>query len=113
PSGGESKYLQTVTYRFIPNTNTLKVNVLSGQVDALATVGLSFDQAIDLQRGQRKFSTYFVPGAVWEHIDINTRGQKAKDLNLDDPNVRQALLYAIDRASLVKALFQGKQPVSN
>lgn len=113
PSGGESKYVQTVTYRFIPNTNTLKVNVLSGQVDALATVGLSFDQAIDLQRGQRKFTTYFVPGSVWEHIDINTRGQKAKDLGLDDANIRQALLYAIDRPSLVKALFQGKQPVSN
>lgn len=114
PQGGEDKYVQTVTYRFIPNTNTLKVNVLSGQIDAVSSVGLTFDQALDLQRSARnKFNVYFVPGAVWEHIDVNTRSQKAKDLDLDDPRMRQALLLSIDRDALVKALFQGKQPVSN
>ncbi|RJF72071.1 peptide ABC transporter substrate-binding protein [Deinococcus cavernae] len=114
PAGGESKYLQSVTYRFIPNTNTLKVNILSGQVDAVATVGLTFDQALDLQKRQgNKFTTYFVPGGVWEHIDINARSQKAKDLDLDKASVRQALLYAIDREALTKALFQGRQPVAN
>ncbi|GGN45494.1 peptide ABC transporter substrate-binding protein [Deinococcus daejeonensis] len=107
-------YLQTVTYRFIPNTNTLKVNILSGQLDAVSAVGLTFDQGTDLARNERnKYKTYFVPGAVWEHIDINARGQRAKDLDLDDPRMRQALLYSIDRDALVKALFQGKQPVSN
>lgn len=114
PSGGESKYVQTVTYRFIPNTNTLKVNVLSGQVDALATVGLTFDQALDMQGRQgNKYTTFFVPGAVWEHIDVNTRGQRSKDLDLDDARVRQALLLSINRPALVQALFQGRQPVSN
>ncbi|WP_119673854.1 peptide ABC transporter substrate-binding protein [Deinococcus sp. RM] len=107
-------YLQIVTYRFIPNTNTLKVNILSGQLDAVSAVGLTFDQGTDLARNERnKYKTYFVPGAVWEHIDINARGQRAKDLDLDDPRMRQALLYSIDRDALVKALFQGKQPVSN
>ena len=107
-------YLQTVTYRFIPNTNTLKVNILSGQLDAVSAVGLTFDQGTDLARNERnKYKTYFVPGAVWEHIDINARGQRAKDLDLDDPRMRQALLYSIDRDALVKALFQGKQAVSN
>ncbi len=107
-------YVQTVTYRFIPNTNTLKVNILSGQLDAVSAVGLTFDQGTDLARNERnKYKTYFVPGAVWEHIDINARGQRAKDLDLDDPRMRQALLYAIDRDALTKALFQGKQAVSN
>lgn len=114
PKGGEDKYIQTVVYRFIPNTNTLKVNTLSGQIDAVSAVGLSFDQGVDLQRNERsKFKTYFVPGAIWEHIDINTRGQKAKDLDMDDPRMRQALLLSIDRDALTKALFQGKQLVSN
>ncbi|MBZ9750906.1 peptide ABC transporter substrate-binding protein [Deinococcus sp. HMF7604] len=107
-------YVQNITYRFIPNTNTLKVNILSGQLDAVSAVGLTFDQGVDLTRTERgKYKTYFVPGAVWEHIDINTRGQKAKDLDLDDPRMRQALLYAIDRDALTKALFQGRQAVSN
>ncbi|MFC5847024.1 peptide ABC transporter substrate-binding protein [Deinococcus petrolearius] len=114
PSGGESKYVQTVTYRFIPNTNTLKVNVLSGQIDALATVGLTFDQALDMQKRQgSKYTTFFVPGATWEHIDVNTRGQRSKDLGLDDARVRQALLLSINRPALVQALFQGRQPVSH
>lgn len=114
PQGGEDKYIQTVTYRFIPNTNTLKVNVLSGQLDAVSAISLTFDQALDLQKSERgRFNTYFVPGAVWEHIDVNARSPKAKDLDLDDPRMRQALLLSIDRDALVKALFQGRQAVSN
>ena len=116
PKGGADKYVQSVQYRFIPNTNTLKVNVLSGQLDALSAVGLTFDQGIDLQRSERsKYKTYFVPSATWEHIDINGFAgvQKVKDLDLDDRRVRQALLYSIDRAALTKALFQSKQQVSN
>ncbi len=116
PKGGTEKYVQTVQYRFIPNTNTLKVNVLSGQVDALSAVGLTFDQGLDLQRSERsKYKTYFVPSATWEHIDINgfSNVQKVKDLDLDDKRVRQALMYSIDRAALTKALFQSKQQVSN
>ncbi|GGJ83776.1 peptide ABC transporter substrate-binding protein [Deinococcus aquiradiocola] len=116
PKGGTDKYVQSVQYRFIPNTNTLKVNVLSGQIDALSAVGLTFDQGVDLQRSQRdKYKTYFVPSATWEHIDINgfSNVQKVKDLDLDDKRVRQALLYSIDRAALTKALFQSKQQVSN
>ncbi|WP_420595284.1 peptide ABC transporter substrate-binding protein [Deinococcus sp.] len=113
PKGGADKYLQTVQYRFITDTNTLKVNVLSGQVDALSGVSLTFDQALDLQKSERgKYKVYFVPGATWEHIDIANTGARAKSLGLDDPRVRQALLLGIDRAALTKALFQGKQAVA-
>lgn len=112
PAGGSDKYLQRVTYRFIPNTNTLKINMISGQIDALSSIGVDFAQAIDLAKN-KKFDTFFVPGAIWEHIDINTRSKKAKDLGLDKPEVRQALLYAIDREALVKSQFAGKQPVAH
>ena len=114
PEGGADKYLQTVTYRFIPNTNTLKLNLLSGELGALSATGVTFDQALDLQQRQgEKFTTYFVPGAVWEHIDINTRGERSQKLGLNDARVRQALLYGIDRSAMTQALFQGKEPVSN
>lgn len=112
PTGGADKYLQKVTYRFIPDTNTLKINMLSGQLDALSSIGIDFSQAIDLAKN-KKFDTFFVPGAIWEHIDVNTRSPQGKKLGLDDKRVRQALLYAIDREKLVQALFNGKQPVSH
>ncbi len=116
PPGDVKNYAQQVIYRFIPDTNTLRVNVLSGQVDALATVGISFDQAVELQKSQgNRFKTFFVPSGTWEHIDLNkfSSVQKVKDLGLDDKRVRQALLYALNRESLVQQLYQGKQPVSN
>lgn len=116
PQGGADKYVQTVQYKFIPNTNTLKVNVLSGAIDALSAVGPTFDQGLDLQRNERgKFKTYFVPSATMERVDLNyfSSVTKVKDLDLDDKRVRQALLHAIDREGMVKSLFQGKQPVAH
>ncbi|AFZ66684.1 peptide ABC transporter substrate-binding protein [Deinococcus peraridilitoris] len=116
PPGDEKNYAQQVIFRFIGDTNTLRVNVLSGQIDALATVGVTFDQGLELQKSEgNRFKTFFVPGGVWEHIDINkfANVQKVKDLNLDDKRIRQALLMSINRDSLVQQLYQGKQPVSH
>ncbi|PYE54257.1 peptide ABC transporter substrate-binding protein [Deinococcus yavapaiensis] len=116
PQGGENKYAREIIYRFIGDTNTLRVNILSGQIDAVSSVGLTFDQGLQLQPQERgRFKVEFVPGAVWEHIDVNqfTNVQKVKDLGLDDKRTRQAILYAMNRESLVQQLYQGKQPVSS
>ena len=114
PEGGAAKYAQRVTYNFITNTNTLKLNLISGQVNALGATGVTFDQALDLQKRQGdKFTTYFVPGAVWEHIDINTRGERSARLGLNDARVRQALLYGMDRQAMTQALFAGKEAVAD
>lgn len=116
PQGGTSRYAKEVIFRFISDTNTLRVNILSGQIDAVATVGLTFDQGLELQKQERnRFKTFFVPGAVWEHIDLNQHAnvQKVKDLGLNDKRTRQAMLYAINRDSLVEQLYEGKQPVSH
>lgn len=110
PPGGEDKYVQTVQYRFIPNTNTLKVNVLSGQVDALSTVGLTLDQALALEKSQRnKYKVFYFSAGTFEQISVANMGERSKSLGLQDKRVKQALLYSIDRAALTKALFGGKQ----
>lgn len=116
PQGGENRYAREIVYRFISDTNTLRVNILSGQIDAVSSVGLTFDQGLELQRQERgRFTVQFVPGAVWEHIDVNQHGnvQKVRDLGLNDKRTRQAMLYAINRESLVQQIFQGRQPVSH
>lgn len=118
PQGGADKYVQKVTYRFIQNTNSLLVALLGGGIDATSSVALSFDQARSRQltsRAPGRFDIWFVPGPVFEHISINQfpNVQQVKDLSLDDPRTRQAILYAINRDELVKAFYNGLQPVAN
>lgn len=114
PTGGESKYLKTIQYRFIPNTTTLLVNILSGQLDGTSSTGITYDQAATLEkRNSKKFLIDYVSSSNWEHIDVNMASPRAKELDLDKPKMRQALLYSIDRQAIVNALFQGKQTVSH
>ncbi|SDE77655.1 peptide/nickel transport system substrate-binding protein [Thermus arciformis] len=118
PEGGESKYVQKVVYRFIQNTNSLLVAVIGGSIDATSSVSLTFDQARSKQltsRAPGRFDIWFVPGAIWEHIDINKfeNCQTVRDLGLNDKRTRQAILHALNREGLVKAFFDGLQPVAH
>jgi peptide/nickel transport system substrate-binding protein len=118
PEGGESKYVQKVVYRFIQNTNSLLVAIIGGSIDATSSVALTFDQGRSRQltsRAPGRFDIWFVPGAIWEHIDINKfeNCQTVKDLGLNDVRTRRALLHAMNREGLVKAFFDGLQPVAH
>jgi peptide/nickel transport system substrate-binding protein len=118
PEGGESRYVQRVVYRFIQNTNSLLVAVIGGSIDATSSVSLTFDQGRSRQltsRAPGRFDIWFVPGAIWEHIDVNKfeNCQAVRDLGLNDVRTRRALLHALNREGLVKAFFDGLQPVAH
>jgi peptide/nickel transport system substrate-binding protein len=118
PQGGADKYVQRVVYRIIQNTNSLLVAILGGGIDATSTVGITADQARSRQlisRAPGRFDIWAIPGAIWEHIDINkfTNVQRVRDLTLDDRRTRQALLHAINREAWVQAFFDGTEPVSH
>ncbi|MFN4070716.1 MAG: peptide ABC transporter substrate-binding protein [Thermus caldifontis] len=118
PPGGKERYVQRVVYRFIQNTASLQVAFMGGSLDALSRVGLTFDQARArefVNRVGRNFDIWFVPGAIWEHIDINQfpNVPQVRDLGLNDKRTRQALLHAINREGFVRTFFQGLQPVSH
>ncbi|MDZ7705638.1 MAG: peptide ABC transporter substrate-binding protein [Trueperaceae bacterium] len=116
PEGGADNYVQSVDYRFIQNTPTLLVNVLSGNTDALSSVGLEIDQLETLQRSARNvFDVYAVASSVWEHVEINkwSTVQAVADLTLDDVRTRQALISAMNRTGLVEEVFNGAVVLSN
>lgn len=102
--------MDKIIWRFIRDTNTLLATVLSGGVDAVAPVGLTFDQGLQLKKGEATsiYKTYIDPALVWEHIDFKTDHPW-----FADKRVRQAFLYAIDREKIVRNLFQGLQPVAH
>ncbi len=114
----QDAYVQSVQYRFVTDTNALLFSVVSGAVDVTSSVAISFDQALSPQltsRAADRYDIWFVPGAIWEHIDVNqfSNVQQVADLQLDDKRTRQAILYAMDRQSMVEALFEGLQPVAH
>jgi peptide/nickel transport system substrate-binding protein len=101
--------IKRVTWRFIPDTNALVATMLSGAIDAISTIGISFDQAVQLERlGAGRFKVFYEPGLVWEHIDFNLSNPLLKDIR-----VRRAIAHAVNRDAIVQQLFQGRQPVSH
>jgi peptide/nickel transport system substrate-binding protein len=107
---GERPAFDRIIIRTIENTSALEQNLLSGDVDYVAgELGLSFDQALALQkRASDKFNFVFESSLIYEHIDLNLDNPA-----LADKRVRQALLMAIDRETLVQKLFEGRQPVAH
>jgi len=118
PPGGPNKYVQKVSYRFLPDVNALFVALLGGEIDATTSTAMTLDQARSPQltrRAHGKLDIWAIPGVVWEHIEVNkfTSVRQVKDLRLDDRRTRQALLYAINRQGLLDAFFDGLQPLAD
>jgi peptide/nickel transport system substrate-binding protein len=101
--------IKRITWRIIPDTNALMANMLSGAIDAIGTVGISFDQAVQLERqAAGRIKVFYQPGLIWEHIDFNLDNPL-----LADVRVRRALTHGVNREQMVQQLFAGKQPVSH
>ena len=107
---GQQPAFKRIVIRLIENTAALQANLLSGDVDMVPGegVGLTIDQVIALQKQYPdRFAYIFRPSLTYEHLDL----QKDNPI-LADLRVRQALLVALDRQTLVQKLFEGKQPVA-
>ena len=107
---GDPPYFDRIVVRTVEDTSALEANLLSGEIDMIeGSLGLSVTQALQFEdRHGDGYVVDFVPGLVYEHIDINLDNPL-----LDDHRVRHALLYALDRQSLVDELFAGEQPVAH
>ena len=105
---GEAPKIKKIIVKLIPNTGTMEANLRSGTIDMISSIGLQLDQAIALEKKVASeslpYDVSFMPSVTYEHIDLNLDNPILKDLN-----VRKALLHAINREDLVKALFEGKQ----
>lgn len=108
PIFGEPK-IKRITWRFIPDTNALVANMLSGAIDVLGTIGITLDQALQMEKqATGRFKVFYPTGLTWEHIDVNLDNPL-----LQDVRVRRAILHGINREQMVQQLFEGKQPVSH
>jgi peptide/nickel transport system substrate-binding protein len=109
---GTKPYFQKITMRLIENTSALQANLLSGDVDTVATgnLGLTLDQIIALTKTQSaRFDFDFIPlVASYEHLAVNHSNKL-----LADKRTRQAMQMAIDRKTIVAKLFDNRFEVAD
>lgn len=109
---GTQAKIEKIIVRVIPNSATLESNLISGEIDLINQQGMSLDQALEFEKRITKenlpFKAVYADGLVFEHIDFHLDSPLVSDVK-----VRRALIHAIDREALVKALFQGKQKVAH
>lgn len=111
---GAPAKIEKIIVKLIPNTQALEATLLSGEVDMVNELGMSFDQAVEFDKRMAKdaakkdlYKVQFRDGLVYEHVDLNLDNPI-----LADKRVRKALVHGLDRERLTKALFAGKQPAA-
>ncbi|MBP6016717.1 MAG: peptide ABC transporter substrate-binding protein [Candidatus Promineofilum sp.] len=110
-------YLDSVTFKFIPDTNQLLAQVLSGQCDIVPEPGLEVSDAPFLTEAEASglLVPYFQTGTTFQHIDfaVDTYGDYT-DTRYDwfeDVRVRQAMTMCTDRQSMVDNLLFGRSEI--
>jgi len=107
---GPKPGLKRIVIKLIENTAALQANLLSGDVDMTPgdAPALTIDQVLALQKQKPdQFDYLFKPSLNYEHIDF-----KIENPILADVRVRRAMIHAVDRETMVRRLFEGKQPVA-
>ncbi len=103
--GGEP-VLETITERFIDNTNTLLINMLTGQID-VSSESLTIDLAQQFEQKMGKtFNVYYNKGTTSGIIEWNLNTEWFKD-----KRVRQAFYYGIDRKLITQKAMVGTDAV--
>jgi peptide/nickel transport system substrate-binding protein len=103
---GEPPAFDHVVFRFYASTPAMQAALLAGDIDTV--YGYTLDQAIELQKTQaQRFEVTFTPALTTTFLYLNTENPQ-----LADKRVRQAILSGIDRATLVKKLYEDKVPVA-
>jgi peptide/nickel transport system substrate-binding protein len=112
-------HLDSVTYKFIPDTNALMAQLLAGSCDIGTQDGMDVGQApflIEAENGGL-LKPYFQTGTVFEHIDFNIdpwdRPERGGERTVwfDNVAVRQAMTMCTDRQSMVDNILYGRSEV--
>ncbi|MDP9405121.1 MAG: ABC transporter family substrate-binding protein [Actinomycetota bacterium] len=100
---GEKAKLDSILFRFIPDSNTLVQQLRGGEIDMMdPQPQLDLVDQVGAIEGIVSESSL---GAQWEHIDFNTRVKP-----LDQPYVRQAIMMGIDRQLITDQLITPINP---
>jgi peptide/nickel transport system substrate-binding protein len=109
--------IDTVRFRFVPNSDQMMAHLLSGQCDVATHDGLSVRDSADLLDAEAAgfLSPTFQTGTVFEHIDFGIRPvdtyARTRYPWFIDRRVRQAFTMCTDRQRMVDELLFGRSEV--
>lgn len=107
--GGTRPAFKRIVIKAIENTASLEANLLSGGIDMIAgELGLPLEQSLAFEkRHGARFNVITKPSLSYEHLDLNLSSPL-----LSEPKVRRALLLGLDRETISRQLFEGRQIVA-
>jgi peptide/nickel transport system substrate-binding protein len=101
---GPKSNAEAVAMTYYTNSTSMIADLDSGQIDFADQVPFN---AISSLKGDSRFALQSVPSSEVTNITINSNPLKAKNRELLNPTLRQALEYATDRDSIVKVIYAG------
>ncbi len=109
-------YLDSVTFRFLPDNNELVKNLLIGQCDVVLPIDLDTTQIPLLLAAEtnKLIAPHFQSGTIYEHIDFGINswryygdGDGRPDW-FEDVRVRQAITMCTDRQGMIDEILYGR-----
>ncbi len=93
-------YLDEVIFRPVPEPSTRVVELQSGNVELLNEIPF---KDVETLKSDANVTVYAVDGVVRDHVGFNMEKPPFKD----NPNLRKAIAWAINRDSIVKDIMYG------
>ncbi len=101
-------HIQNLRARVISDSNALQAELRSGRVDISPLPTSLSPDAIKSLSQDPNLSVQKFPGSNLNLLTLNTT-----EAPLDNPKVRQAIAYAIDRESMIRDLLQGQGQIAH
>ncbi|SCW66467.1 peptide/nickel transport system substrate-binding protein [Rhizobium mongolense subsp. loessense] len=98
---GDGPYLERVIYKYIPDLTVLYTQFKTGDIDVVGLQWITPDHYEEAKALEGK-AVLVVPGSTVESVTFNMEKAQFKDLA-----VRQALYHALDKATIIDALYYG------
>jgi peptide/nickel transport system substrate-binding protein len=103
--------IDEVVIKVIPDPNTVLANLLGNTVDVAFSQTVGFPQGQALEQSGWDGAVQYRPRSP-RMLDFQTREWPNVQRAVFDQRVRQAALYAVDRASIVDNIYAGKAQVA-
>jgi peptide/nickel transport system substrate-binding protein len=91
--------LDSIVYKFMPDTGIMLTQLKTGEVDIVSNVGISQVEQVKAIGGVRAVVT---PNMIWEHLDLNLDNTLFQDVR-----VRQAIALGLDRQAIIANILKG------
>jgi peptide/nickel transport system substrate-binding protein len=106
--------IQQIKLMFVPDASTALANILAEDAQMTADSALGLQQAATLFRQWPAGRGAMVPNFIqWLAAHFQGRSDFVSPAALKDVRVRQAVAYAVDRAAINDALFDGQYPIAD